>query len=208
MKKYFRKAIASIMAVALMVVSVGAIPALQTKAATKEVTIFYQNSQKWTNVYCYTYYGSGAVGTAWPGQKMTDAGNGWVKATYTGDKPLNVVFSNNAKPTAAQTANHTPKDLPLTQSAYWFTNSASSSQNAGGMGGGIDIVVNTTAQAGWPTVAVATASSTSSTTSSTATSKDVTPKTGDNNTVAAVGTIGVISLAAAYVLLGKRKVKA
>jgi hypothetical protein len=205
MKKYFKKVIACVMALAIMAVSVGTLPALQAKAATKGVTIFFQNTDNWKDVYCYTWYGSGAVGTAWPGQKMTDAGNGWMKATYTGDKPLNVIFNNNGKPKIVQTADQTPKDLPLTQEAYWFTLASTTSQNAGGEGGGTNVIVNTAAKSGWPTVAAAVTSSSASTVTTT---KDATPKTGDNNTVAVIGTVGFISLAAVCLLLNKRKIKA
>ena len=206
MKKYFQKVIACIMALAMMAVSVGELPALQAKAATKEVTIFFQNTQNWKDVYCYVWYGSGAVGTAWPGQKMTDAGNGWVKTTYTGDKPLNVIFNDNGKPKTTQTADHTPKDLPLTQDAYWFTPTSSTAENAGGIGGGTAITVNTTAKDGWPTVSAATVESKNSGTGSIA--KDKTPKTGDTTNMAALaGTIGFISLSALFVLLNRKKIK-
>lgn len=208
MKKWFGKLLAGAVSFAVLA-TVALVPALPSQAAAKGVTVYFQNSLGWKQVYCYTWYGSGATSAAWPGTEMTSVGNNWYSFTYTGSKPLNAIFSNNAKPKAAQTANHTPADLPLTQSAYWFTVADGSSQNAGGEGGGANLKVNTAAQAGWPGTATVSSSSTASTvtssTTSAASSKVASPSTGDTSAVPAIALIAVVSLAGAAALLAKKK---
>ncbi len=210
MKKYFRKAIASVMAIALMVVSVGAIPA---NAATNGVTIYFKDNQSWGTAYYYacTADTGSTIGAAWPGAKMTSIGNNWYSATITSSKAIKVVLNNNAKPKATQTSDVTGTDgkgLQPGGTYYLVPGTSTTSANVAGYNnGGVTVTTTTTKPADFPAAATAPAS-TSSTTPTTSATKDATPKTGDSNTAAAVGTIGVVSLAAACVLLGKKKVKA
>lgn len=209
MKKWFGKLLAGAVSFAVLA-TVALVPALPSQAAAKGVTVYFQNTLGWKQVYCYTWYGSGSTGSAWPGTEMTSVGNNWYSFTYTGSKPLNAIFSNNEKPTASQTANHTPGDLPLTQPAYWFTVVGGTSQNSGGMGGGANLKVNTAAQAGWPGAAAVSSSSaassgTSAASSTAASSQVASPSTGDNSAVPAIALIAVVSLAGAATLLAKKK---
>lgn len=192
------------MVFAVMAVSATAFAAAPAHAAEKGVTVYFQNSKSWENVYCYMWYGSGSVGKAWPGAQITkvEGTTDWYQAIYTGDKPLNVIFNDNGKPKVTQTANHTPANLAITQDAYWFTLAATTSQNAGGEGGGTNLVVNTTAKSGWPTPAAAT--DTSKEAAKTDNSKDATPKTGDNSKAPIAAVIG-LAAAAGLVVEGKRK---
>lgn len=190
-------------------VSAAVMQAKPVSAATNGVTVYFHNTVNWKQVYCYTWQGTSATGKAWPGTEMTNLGNGWYSFTYTGTKALNVVFNDNGKPKTNQTADYTPKDLPLTQSAYWFVPGTSSQDNANGMGGGVTVTVYKTAEAGWPTPTVASTTTTKSTTTTTKTTvTDNTPKTGDNNTVYAVGAIGLVSLIAMCAVFGKKKIHA
>lgn len=211
MKKYFRKAIASIMAVALMVVSVGAIPALQANAASNDVTIYFKDNQGWGTAYYYacTADTGSTIGAAWPGTKMTSIGSNWYSAKITSSKAIKVVLNNNAKPKAKQTADVAGTDgkgLQPGGTYYLVPGTSSDSNGAVGYGGGITVTTTTTKPSDFP---VSAASGTPSTASSTpAATKDATPKTGDTNSVAAVGTVGVVSLAAACILFGKKRIKA
>lgn len=211
MRIHFKKLISAVAAAVVALVFSASLPA----KAAGGVTVYFQNSANWSAVYCYTWYGSGAVGTAWPGQQMTSVGNGWYSFTYTGDKPLNVVFNDNGKPTPNQTADQNPKDLPLTQSAYWFTLAGSSAQNAGGIGGGTNLAVHNTPESGWPGAAAssspssskaasqssaassaASASASKSTSKSASSSAASSPATGDQSPVTAAAGIAVLAVAA------------
>lgn len=209
MKKAWRKGLASIIAFAVMAVSTVAMAVTPVHAASKGVTLYFQNSKNWKSVYCYVWYGSGGVGKAWPGVQMTKVAgtSDWYEFTYTGDKPINAVFNDNGKPKPQQTADQNPKDLPLTQDAYWFTLSSTTSQNASGEGGGVNMIVHKTAEAGYPTAAAASASTTTTATT-TATAKDTTPKTGDSSNAAAVAVIGAAALSGAAVAIFRKKVAA
>ena len=151
MKQTFKRLLSSILALALIIVPLTAYPLTTVAAEGSEVTVYYQNSLEWKQVYCYVWYGSGSVGKAWPGEAMTDLGNGWFKMVYKGDKPLNVVFNDNGKPKPQQTANHTPADLDITKSTYWFTNGDGKEDNPDGISGGGKITVHTAPKEGWPT---------------------------------------------------------
>ncbi len=204
MKKYFRKAITSVMAIVLMAVSVGAIPALQANAASKNVTIYFKDNQGWGTAYYYacTADTGSTIGAAWPGTKMTAVGDNWYSATIPSAKAVKVVLNNNAKPKAKQTADVTGTDgkgLQLGSTYYLVPGASSDSNGAVGYGGGTTITVTTTKPADFPAAAAASASTAP---------KDATPTTGDSNTAAAAGAIGAVSLAAACVLLGKEKARA
>lgn len=206
MKKLLKKAMAAITTFALIAVSAVSLSA-PAKAASG-VTVFFQNSQNWSSVYCYTFYGSGPTtgSPSWPGSKMTSVGNNWYKFTYTGSQPLNVIFNDNG---THQTSNHTPKDL--TGSTYWFTLSGASGST--GYGTGIGVTVNTSAQSGWPTAdgsgtAPAATASSASSSAKTASSKEPSPKTGtDNNFGVVIGAfaIAVAGLSVSLILKGKSK---
>lgn len=208
MKKAWRKGLASVIAFAVMAVSTVALAVAPVHAASKGVTLYFQNSQNWKSVYCYVWYGSGSVGTAWPGQQMTKVSgtSNWYECTYTGSKPINAVFNDNGKPKPNQTANHTPGNLPLTQDAYWFTLTSSTSQNASGEGGGSNVVVHTKPESGFPTAAAATP--TQGTATPVAATKDTTPKTGDSSMAPIVAVIGIAAFAGLAVEFGRKKIAA
>lgn len=208
MKKLWRKGLASLLALAVVAVSGVALSAAPAHAVSTGITVYFQKPQSWKQAYCYTYYGSGSTGKAWPGIQMTQVSGNWYSFSYTGSKPLNVVFNDNGSPKAQQTANQKTKDLPLTKSAYWVTTSSSSSQNAGGIGGGVDINITDTAPAGAPSPAAAT-STDSAKTPAASTAKDATPKTGDSsNAAAGIAVLGIAALAGAVIELRRNKVSA
>lgn len=207
MKKLWRKGLASLLTLAIVAVSGAALAATPAHAAGAGVTVYFQKPQNWKQAYCYTYYGSGSTGKAWPGVQMTQVSGNWYSFQYTGSKPLNVVFNDNGSPKAQQTANQKTKDLPIDKSAYWVTTSSTTSQNAGGMGGGVDITITDTAPAGAPSPTAASTGTTK--TATTGDTKDATPKTGDSsNAAAAVAILGVSALAGAVIELRRNKVSA
>lgn len=213
MKKYFRKAIASVMAIALMVVSVGAIPALQANAASNDVTIYFKDNQGWGTAYYYacTADTGSTIGAAWPGTKMTSIGSNWYSATITSSKAIKVVLNNNAKPKAKQTADVAGTDgkgLQPGGTYYLVPGTSTESANVAGYNnGGITVTTTTTKPSDFP-AAAAPSNSSAAPSSASAATKDATPKTGDTNSVSAVGTVGVVSLAAACMLFGKKRIKA
>ena len=208
MKKLWRKGLASLLTLAVVAVSGVALSAAPAHAASKGVTVYFQKPQNWKQAYCYTYYGSGSTGKAWPGVQMAQVSGNWYSFNYTGSKPLNVVFNDNGSPKAQQTANQKTKDLPIDKSAYWVTTSSSTSKNSGGIGGGVDITITDTAPAGAPSPTAAASTDTAKTATASDT-KDATPKTGDSsNAAAGVAVLGIAALAGAVIELRRNKVSA
>jgi len=73
-------------------------------AIEKKVT--FVNDAGWENVYAYAWNGTGDVSAAWPGDKLTDDGEGNFVWKTTGD-PTNIIFNNG---TGTQTADLEFKD--------------------------------------------------------------------------------------------------
>lgn len=205
MKKLLAKIMSGVVTLAVVGLSIAAAPMLKASAAEKSVTIYFKNTQNWSTVYCYTWQGSGSTGKAWPGSEMKDLGNGWFEATYTGTKPLNVIFNDNNKPTPNQTANHDPADLPLDKDAYWFVPGSESKQDDSGLGGGVTVTVYTDPQEGWPTPQAASDDSGKQADTSASETKDTTPDTGDSSYLPIAAAAAVVSLAGISVLALKRK---
>jgi LPXTG-motif cell wall-anchored protein len=227
--KKFKKLVAGIMAMAMVMTSAIAMTAVPASAASKEVTVYFQNTGKWSNVYAYLWAGSGNIkGTpAWPGKQMTKVSgtDNWYEMKYTAGAAFNVIFNDNAQPKPHQTANHTPKNLAADKEAYWFVpGGATESNNNNYTPAGTAITVYTAAQAGFPkpAAAVTTKSTTSAASSAasspaaatvstdSATPTDASPKTGDANENAPimVTTTALLALAGIGTVLIRKKVKA
>lgn len=228
--KRFRKLVAGIMAMAMVMTSAIAMAAAPASAASKEVTIYFQNTKNWSNVYAYLWIGSGNVkGTpAWPGKQMTkvSGADNWYEMKYTAGTAFNVIFNDNAQPKPQQTADHNPKNLAADKDAYWFvpTNATESNDN-GKTPVGTVLKVYTDAQAGFPkpaaaattsskkdtTVAASKAGDAAATVSASSTAAaDASPTTGDANENAPiiVTTAALLALAGMGTVLIRRKVKA
>lgn len=232
--KRFKKLVAGIMAMAMVMTSAIAMAAAPASAASKEVTVYFQNTQKWSNVYAYLWAGSGNIkGTpAWPGKQMTKVSgtDNWYELTYTAGTAFNVIFNDNAQPKPKQTADHTPKNLAADKDAYWFVPAASTeSNNNNYTPAGTAVTVYTEAQAGFPKPAAAAATTSSKQDTTAASSKvdapaattstastestaatDASPKTGDANENAPiiVTTAALLALAGMGTVLIRKKVKA
>lgn len=210
---------------ALAVVTVSAAPVLSAPAsaasAGKEVTIYFQNSQNWKNVYAYLWEGSGNLkGTpAWPGQQMTKVSGteNWYEMKFTPATAFNVIFDDNGQPKPQQTANHTPKDLTSDKTAYWFVPTDSTQTNGNGLTpAGTAVQVYTEAQAGFPTPAAVTsvtdkttAGTTAAAAGADASKKDAVPKTGDTGvSEPAVAAAALIALAGMGLVLLRKKAAA
>ncbi len=61
--------------------------------------VHYYNASSWSQVYMYTYTGSGTSATqysgAWPGTAMTNDGNGWYSGEITGPESIKFIANNN-----------------------------------------------------------------------------------------------------------------
>ncbi len=228
--KRFKKLVAGIMAMAMVMTSAIAMTAVPASAAGKEVTIYFQNTEKWSNVYAYMWAGSGNIkGTpAWPGKQMTKVSgtDNWYELKYTAGTAFNVIFNDNVQPKPHQTANHTPKDLAADKDAYWFVpGGATESNNNNYTPAGAAITVYTEAKSGFPkpattaattkngtTAASSKAGSTAAATTSTdsTATTDASPKTGDANENAPiiVTTAALLALAGMGTILIRKRVKA
>lgn len=79
----------------MMLVSVIAVATVTNASAASGDTVFCENANGWSEVYCYMWNGDGAdCNASWPGVKMTKGeGNLW-SYTLTGDWQ-NIIFNNN-----------------------------------------------------------------------------------------------------------------
>ncbi len=190
MKKKMKMLWVCVMTFAMLVIPAAMIRPVSAESAGG-VTVYFQNTLGWNSVYCYTWGGTGTIGEAWPGAVMTAVSGheNWYSFTYNSTSPLNAIFGNNS---GAQTANHTPADLPVATGTYWFVPSTETETTAGGYASGNTIAVYTKAQTGWPGyVAEATATPTASA-ATTSAPGSTNPKTGDNSFA---GSFGFMSLA-------------
>lgn len=59
-----------------------------TVSAAESTTVYFFNSDGWSQVYAYVYANDAAIGTAWPGDAAVSAseiGNNWWKTTVVRD---------------------------------------------------------------------------------------------------------------------------
>lgn len=89
-----------------------------TASAAAGDVIYFTKPATWTNAYCYVWGGTAGANAAWPGEKMTEYGNGVYSYTVPKDQ-VNVIFSNGS---GSQTA-----DLTLPGNNKLFTLSGSTS---------------------------------------------------------------------------------
>ena len=68
------------------------------------VTVYFENTGNWTNVYIYGWNDSNTTGDNWPGSKMTDMGNGYWSYELPSET-VNVIFNDGS-------GTQTP-DIPL-----------------------------------------------------------------------------------------------
>ena len=118
-----------------------------TTDAGNVVKVYYYNENNWesVNVWAWTIETTVDLAkNAWPGDAMTDEGDGWFSAEITSDENIGVLFTDNS---GAQTADC--KDLEPGKT-YWLTNGSENLLNDSGMGGGVNVVASTEPKAGWP----------------------------------------------------------
>ncbi|HEX3016927.1 MAG TPA: starch-binding protein [Caproicibacter sp.] len=202
MKKHFSKVISWFLALIVMVVSAGAV--IPANAASNTVTIYFKDNQGWGNACYYAFEAdtNAAVSKSWPGSGMTSIGGNWYKATITTTKTINAVFNNGGTP-AKQTADVKGMNPGGT---YYFIPGSGTTKNAAGIGG-VQITMSTAKPADFPAESAAGTSSSkaSISTSLPTATKDATPQTGDNNPVTVIGIVGIVSLAGAWLLLGRKR---
>lgn len=155
MKKKLEKILSFVLVFAFVIMGC-ALPSKLAKAAEATTTssdsenvvkVYYYNENSWdsVNIWSWTIETTKDLAkNAWPGDAMTDEGNGWFSAEITSDESIGVLFTNNS---GAQTADC--KDLEPGKT-YWLTNGSQNLLNDSGMGGGVNVVATTEPQAGWP----------------------------------------------------------
>ncbi len=73
-----------------------------------KVIVHYYNSN-WSSVKMHSFNTGDANTTTWPGNDMTNTGNGWYEITLEGSKQANVIFNNGAgtqEPTGTNTSGY------------------------------------------------------------------------------------------------------
>ena len=213
--KKLKKLVTGILALAVVMVSTAPMLSVSASAAftDKEVTVYFQNSKSWKNVYAYLWHGSGNLkGTpAWPGKQMTKVSgtSDWYELKFSPAMAFSVIFNDNAQPKPQQTANHTPKDLTADKPAYWFVPTDATQTNGNGYTPtGVAVKVYSEAQSGFPTPSASTGTSNKAATATAAapTNKDASPKTGDTGTgMTVVVTVAAVALAGMGFVLARKK---
>jgi hypothetical protein len=170
-----------------------------TSDAGNVVKVYYYNENSWdaVNIWSWTIETTKDLAkNAWPGDPMTDEGDGWFSAEITSDENIGVLFTDNA---GSQTADC--KDLEPGKT-YWVTNGSQNLLNDSGMGGGVNVVATTEPQAGWPEGPAAD-TATTETTSTAATSE----KDNNNNVVlyVVIAAVVVVVVIAGVVIVNKKK---
>ncbi|WP_455715948.1 starch-binding protein [Anaerosporobacter sp.] len=155
MKKNLEKVLSFVLVFAFVIIGC-ALPSKLAKAADATdtssdagnvVKVYYYDENSWgsVNIWSWTVETTKDLAkNAWPGDPMTDEGDGWFSAEITSDESIGVLFTNNS---GAQTADC--KDLEPGKT-YWLTNGSQNLLNDSGMGGGVNVVASTEPQAGWP----------------------------------------------------------
>lgn len=195
----------AMVAVLMAVGMAGSILAADTgDSAAGTTKIYYQNENNWStvNIWAWTIKDNvNLAKNAWPGDKMTDLGNGWFSFELPANETFGVLFNDGTN----QTANCMELEAGKT---YWITNSATSQKNDSGLGGGNAITAVTQAQAGWPEgPATTTAASQDKSEEPVAADAvtDETAKKGSDLTLVYVGIVILIVVAAGAVIQLKKK---
>ena len=155
MNKYFKKVLSFVLVFAFVAIGI-LLPGKLSKAADTTSTttdagnvvkVYYYNENQWESVNVWSWTIETTIDlakNAWPGDPMTDEGDGWYSAEITADENIGVLFTDNS---GAQTADC--KDLEPGKT-YWLTNGSEDLLNDSGMGGGVNVVASTEPKAGWP----------------------------------------------------------
>lgn len=155
MKKKSEKVISLVLVFAFVVIGL-VLPVKLSKAAettststnaSNVVKVYYFNENNWESVNIWAWTIETTVDlakNAWPGDAMTDEGNGWFSTEIISEENIGVLFTDNS---GNQTADC--KDLEPGKT-YWLTNGSEDLLNDSGMGGGVNVIASTEAKAGWP----------------------------------------------------------
>ncbi|BCN32642.1 starch-binding protein [Anaeromicropila herbilytica] len=177
-----------------------------TTDASAGTKVYYYNANKWDKVCAWAWTMADQVNlatNAWPGDEMTDEGNGWYSYVVPGDKAFGILFGNGKDQTADC------KDLQTGQT-YWFTNGGEDVANDSGMGGGVTIVAATKAEAGWPEGPAAESKDTKSEDKDKGSTKDdkdsSTEKESDNTVLyVVIAAVVVVAVGATGVVIARKK---
>ncbi|WP_066714771.1 starch-binding protein [Clostridium sp. Marseille-P299] len=214
MMKTLKKFFVSFMTLALLVLSFAAMP-LKAKAESS-VMIYFQNSEGWSDVYCYIWQGLGPVqGTAtWPGAQMTkvEETEDWYQFEYTKGSAFQVIFNDNGTPKINQTGN-LPADLEADKAAYWFVTGTSITDQGtsdGYTAQGLAVQVLTEAPEGFPTSTTTETATESkdagqSDTTTVTPAKDESPKTGDTAQPMLLMGVGIVAALGIVIIISKKK---
>lgn len=155
MKKKLEKVLSFVLVLAFVIIGLVSPGNLAKAADTTSTTadagnvvkVYYYNENQWESVNVWSWTIETTIDlakNAWPGDPMTDEGDGWYSAEITADENIGVLFTDNS---GAQTADC--KDLEPGKT-YWLTNGSEDLLNDSGMGGGVNVVASTEPKAGWP----------------------------------------------------------
>lgn len=119
-------------------------------AETSTIVIHAKDGQEWGSLNVYNWGDNGETAGVWPGAAMTADADGWYTYTFETEVPLNLVFS--APGGAPQSSNI--EGLAVDAKEVWVVIGGAGEANDMGKDTN-EAVLYTTAEEGWPTVAVA-----------------------------------------------------
>ena len=148
MKKMSKKLFACMMTMAMLLLV--AAPSIARAEGTTKTKVYYYNTDGWEQVNVWAWdlkTTDQLVANGWPGDAMTDVGNGWWSFEVVADQNFCILFNSGASGSGNQTADISDITPGAT---YWFTASDGETLNDSGIGGGANVKLYTEAQAGWP----------------------------------------------------------
>jgi len=95
-KSVFKNIVIRILIICMFIASLG-ISDVQTVKAEEPTTMYFLNSQNWSQVGAYVYGDKGELLGAWPGVDAVEAeelGTGWVKVELSDTPSFNIIFFN------------------------------------------------------------------------------------------------------------------
>lgn len=95
-KRVLKKVIAHVLTMCMLLVSMWAMD-VEIVKAEEPMTMYFLNSQNWSQVGAYVYGGKGELLGAWPGVDTVEAeelGSGWVKVELSDSPSFNIIFFN------------------------------------------------------------------------------------------------------------------
>lgn len=170
--------------------------------------IYFYNDQGWDKVCVWLWDNetTNQLGkSAWPGDEMTEVGDGWYIYEFAPTKDYKLLFTNGE---SSQTVQSADSDVLNSGKTYWIkVGSGEVKKNDSGTGAGKGLEIYTETQAGWPEgpAAEATEATTEDSKKTSSSKTDDSKKDGSNLTPIIIVVVVVLAAAAVGAVVCKKK---